>query len=138
MTGARVRTLLIAGLFGLLVARLVQALRGAPMPDLDVTAPRVPSPNHPTVDGGVRSITIAAPAQANPVEVDVDLVAAEAQTRWVEPVDGACPSGYPVKGNLRSGIFHEQGGFAYERTVPDRCYVDAQAAATDGLRPAKR
>jgi hypothetical protein len=27
---------------------------------------------------------------------------------------------------------------AYERTTPDRCYLDADAAEADGLRKAKR
>ena len=57
---------------------------------------------------------------------------------WVEPVDGACPGTHPVKGKLSSKIFHVVGGFNYERTIPDRCYVDAAAAEADGLRPSKR
>lgn len=56
----------------------------------------------------------------------------------VEPVDGECPSGYPVKAKLASGIFHVPGGQNYERTRPDRCYASAAAAEADGLRPAKR
>jgi hypothetical protein len=56
---------------------------------------------------------------------------------WVEPVDGECPEGYPVKLNARSGIFHVPGGRSYERTSPDRCYSTAQAAEADGYRAAK-
>jgi hypothetical protein len=55
---------------------------------------------------------------------------------WVEPVEGACPSSHPVKAALSSGTFHVPGGPAYERSVPDRCYLDAAAAEADGLRPA--
>ena len=51
--------------------------------------------------------------------------------------DGACPDGYPVKAG-HSGIFHVEGGAFYERTVPDRCYRDPQAAEADGYRPARR
>ncbi|MFN8016544.1 MAG: hypothetical protein U0P45_00305 [Acidimicrobiales bacterium] len=58
--------------------------------------------------------------------------------RWVEPVDGACPDGYPVKAKLKSGIYHQPGGLAYDRTVPDRCYASAADAEADGLRAAKR
>lgn len=54
------------------------------------------------------------------------------------PVDGTCPDGYPVKAKLRSGIFHPPGMSAYDRTAPDRCYRDGDAAAADGLRVAKR
>jgi hypothetical protein len=39
---------------------------------------------------------------------------------------------------MKSRIYHLPGMAAYERTVPDRCYVDAAAAEADGLRIAKR
>jgi hypothetical protein len=55
----------------------------------------------------------------------------------VDAVDGVCPTSHPVKGKLASGIFHEPGGRNYERTRADRCYVDATAAESDGLRPSK-
>jgi len=57
---------------------------------------------------------------------------------WVDPVDGACPDGYPIKAKVKSGIYHQPGGLAYERTNPDRCYADAASAEADGLRAAKR
>jgi hypothetical protein len=60
------------------------------------------------------------------------------ETAWVDPVDGACPDGYPIKAKLKSGIFHQPGGLAYDRTKPDRCYATAEAAEADGLRAAKR
>ena len=59
--------------------------------------------------------------------------------RRLEPgADGACPVTHPVKAKLSSGIYHVPGGGNYERTKPDRCYVDAAAAEADGLRAAKR
>jgi hypothetical protein len=61
-----------------------------------------------------------------------------AENGWVEPVDGACPASHPVKAKLASGIFHQPGGLSYEATKPDRCYRDAGAAESDGLRPSKR
>ncbi len=61
-----------------------------------------------------------------------------ASAPWVEPVEGACPSSHPVKGKLKSKIFHLPGMLNYERTSPDRCYLDPAAAEADGLRPAKR
>jgi len=57
---------------------------------------------------------------------------------WVDADDGACPVSHPVKAKLGSGIFHVPGGQMYDRTVPDRCYVDATAAEADGLRASKR
>jgi hypothetical protein len=56
---------------------------------------------------------------------------------WVEPADGACPVSHPVKAKLSSGIFHVPGGMNYDRTKPDRCYVDTAAAEADGLRASK-
>ena len=43
-----------------------------------------------------------------------------------------------IKGKLTSGIYHQPGGFAYDRTHADRCYRDAATAEHDGLRAAKR
>ncbi|HEY7133568.1 MAG TPA: hypothetical protein VIB48_00755 [Acidimicrobiia bacterium] len=56
----------------------------------------------------------------------------------VDPVEGDCPPGFPVKGKRSSGIFHVPGGLSYDRTVPDRCYATAEDAAADGLRAARR
>lgn len=56
----------------------------------------------------------------------------------VEPVDGACPSGYPIKAKSSSKIFHVPGGSSYERTVPDRCYANESDAEADGYRKAQR
>jgi hypothetical protein len=52
--------------------------------------------------------------------------------------DGNCPATHPVKAKVTSGIYHVPGGGNYERTKPDRCYADAEAAEADGLRAAKR
>ena len=51
--------------------------------------------------------------------------------------DGSCPLSHPVKAKLASGIYHVPGGSNYDRTKPDRCYVDRAAAEADGLRAAK-
>ena len=61
-----------------------------------------------------------------------------ASERWIDPVERACPPGFEVKVKLASGIYHLPGMFAYQRTVPDRCYSSAEAAEADGFRPAKR
>lgn len=56
----------------------------------------------------------------------------------VEPADGACPDGYPVKAKLRSRLYHLPGMAAYNRTVPDRCYRSAEDAEADGFSRARR
>ena len=56
---------------------------------------------------------------------------------WVEAVNGACPPSHPVKVKTTSGIYHVPGGQFYDRTRPERCYVDAAAAEADGYRAAK-
>lgn len=58
---------------------------------------------------------------------------------WIEPTtDGDCPPGHPIKAKVSSGIYHRPGGLSYERTRPDRCYADAEAAQADGFRAARR
>ena len=57
---------------------------------------------------------------------------------WVAPEGGICPKTHPVKAKLSSGIFQVEGNAMYQRTNPDRCYQTPEAAAADGLRPAKR
>ena len=57
---------------------------------------------------------------------------------WVEPkADGTCPASHPIKAKVKSGIYHEPGGANYDRTKPDRCYLDAATAEADGLRRSK-
>jgi len=79
-----------------------------------------------------------------PVVADVPVAAVglidtdEPAPGWVEPVDGACPLSHPVKANANSGIYHMPGSQFYERTKPERCYVDAAAAEADGYRAARR
>lgn len=72
-----------------------------------------------------------------PLDTEPVVAPVAAAPRWVLPVDGACPDGYPVKANDNSGIFHVPGGRFYQRTKAERCYVDAAAAAADGYRAAK-
>ena len=56
---------------------------------------------------------------------------------WVEPLDGGCPDGYPIKANNNSGIFHMPGGRFYDRTAAERCYARPEDAEADGYRAAK-
>jgi hypothetical protein len=77
------------------------------------------------------------PPFAKETTVTPEAAAADPAARWVAPVDGSCPDGYPVKANDNSGIFHVPGGRFYDRTVAERCYANAEDAIADGYRPAK-
>lgn len=104
-----------------------------PLSDWEPTAP-LPEPAEvtPLTPEAVAPAPASAPARKKAAPRK------KAVPKSVEPVDGVCPDTHPVKGKLASGLFHLPGGFAYPRTRPDRCYVDAAAAEADGLRPAKR
>ena len=56
---------------------------------------------------------------------------------WVESDTTDAPEGYPVKVNVRSGIYHEPGGRSYDRTRADRWYRSASDAEADGFRASK-
>ena len=86
--------------------------------------------------------TTFAPLAGDPSPNDAPLISASAADAlaaptWVGPVDGACPAGYPIKGNASSRIYHVPGGRFYDRTVPERCYAVAADAEADGYRAAK-
>lgn len=76
-------------------------------------------------------------ARERPPAAEVPSAAGNDRDMWVDPDDDACPSSHPVKAKLGSGIYHLPGGVNYDRTKPDRCYLDATAAESDGLRPSK-
>lgn len=96
-----------------------------------------------TTPGGAPAPAVArSPRTAVDVSALIEAPAAfaavsDGPVRWVPPVDGQCPEGYPVKATANSGIFHVPGGRFYERCVPERCYADADAAIADGYRQAK-
>jgi hypothetical protein len=48
-----------------------------------------------------------------------------------------CPSGYPIKGNASSGIYHVPGGSFYDRTNPEECFATRGAAEAAGYRASK-
>lgn len=79
-------------------------------------------------DAGKKSVSIAA----------TDVTAPTAPATWKAGSGGACPDGYPIKAKVRSGLYHEPGMLAYERTNPDRCYPSGDAAEADGFTRAKR
>jgi hypothetical protein len=89
------------------------------------------------VTGGIEWESAPFPFPPVPRPAPAAQSVAPAVAGWVEPSDGACPVSHPVKAKLSSGIFHVPGGMNYERTRPDRCYVDSAAAERDGLRQSK-
>jgi len=76
-------------------------------------------------------------ASERPPAAEVPSAAESERGTWVSPNSDACPASHPVKAKMSSGIYHLPGGMNYDRTKPDRCYVDAAAAEADGLRPSK-
>jgi hypothetical protein len=99
--------------------------RRVPEPSRDITWDTAPFP-FPPIPRPTHDVPPPAPAPP-PVGPTADPGA-----------DGECPLSHPVKAKLSSGIYHVPGGQNYERTKPDRCYVDAAAAEADGLRASKR
>lgn len=109
-------------------------------------------PSWPPFDSAVRGFAVVSdasvdPGSGHPESGTSDTPGSEASSssvgstpaaqRWVTPIDGMCPGSHPVKANDNSGIFHVPGGRFYNRTVPERCYANAEDAAVDGYRPAK-
>ena len=130
MQGGPLRKLVLLALVLGVVAAVVKALRGEPAPQFAT---------HPSVTGGPRpaptpTAAVEAAKDPEPAAPSPTPTPSNGGVTWVEPLDGACPDGYPVKAKLSSGIFHVPGGLAYERTKPDRCYPDPAAAVADGLR----
>lgn len=159
MRACKVRKLAVVVALGALVALVAKKLRGAPAPQFsnhptvtggpaarpDPLPNLVPAPSDPTVAARAETTLVAAPADptvpppsTEPEPTPEPEAAPDAEQRWVEPVDGECPEGYPIKAKVRSGIFHAPSSPTYERTKPDRCYPSVEAAEADGLRPPKR
>src|SRR5262249_12699698 len=77
-----------------------------------------------------------APAAAKAAKATKKAATATATvSAWVEPTGDVCPTTHPVKGKLGSKIFHLPGMLNYERTRPDRCYRDGDAAEPSAERP---
>jgi hypothetical protein len=47
---------------------------------------------------------------------------------------GACPEGYPIKGNASSLIYHAPGTSSFDVTEPEICFATAEAAEAAGYR----
>lgn len=131
------RLVVLAGVVAGAVAA-VRALTSSkdplPAPAAPSSEPWPPLPTEP-VEPTPAPPKEAAPVTAVPEPDGVPI----GNASFVEPTEGGeCPDGFPIKAKLRSKIFHAPGQLNYDRTTPDRCYVDAAAAEADGLRAAKR
>jgi hypothetical protein len=100
-----------------------------------VPAPAIPHPHE--VEQFTAMAVPSTPTFPAPATAVAAPASAGAGADWILPVDGACPDGYPIKANDNSGIFHVPGGRFYDRTVPERCYANTEAAERDGYRRAK-
>ena len=98
------------------------------------------APEWPPLDASEPASAAPVGFEAIPTDDSPAVDAAETATdgpTWVEPVDGGCPDGYPVKAKENSGIYHVPGGRFYDRTVPERCYARTDDAEADGYRASK-
>ena len=121
-----------------------------PEPDLDV----VPAPQPVEITPPVPPAATSTPAKKAPAATQEPVAKKAAAAKkapakkvakkaappapFVEPIEGVCPTSHPVKAKLSSRLFHLPGMFAYDRTRPDRCYLDGAAAVADGFTSAKR
>ena len=86
----------------------------------------------------VPAAPVASAKKAAPRKAAARKAPAGSAAAWVEPDGKACPPTHPVKAKLASRLYHLPGMLAYDRTIPDRCYVDPAAAEADGFSRAKR
>lgn len=61
----------------------------------------------------------------------------EKEPTWVQPVDGECPEGFPIKARFATGHFHVPGDRGYDKIVPDCCYPSIADAEADGFTPSR-
>ncbi|MEY2454006.1 MAG: hypothetical protein QOD92_3580 [Acidimicrobiaceae bacterium] len=102
----------------------------APAPVVSAPVAKKPAEKKPAAKKTEPAKKAAAPAKKVAVKKRIPA--------WVDPSGTICPKTHPVKGKLSSNIYQVPGNFAYERTTPDRCYKNTDAAEDDGLRAAKR
>ena len=98
--------------------------------------PAMPAVEPGADPAGARTPPAAAPARR--VRKEGARRVRRAARPWVEATDHDCPPSHPVKAKLSSMLYHLPGMAFYNRTRPDRCYVDAAAAEADGFTRAKR
>ena len=68
----------------------------------------------------------------------IDALNAGDTSYWPAEGDHNCPDEFPVKGNASSRIYHLPGESSYDATIPEICFVFAEAAEAMGFRARKR
>jgi hypothetical protein len=61
----------------------------------------------------------------------------ETTPKWVRPVNGECPEGFPIKARFATGHFHAPGDRGYDKITPDCCYPTVEDAERDGFTPSR-
>lgn len=129
------------------VARLQERAQGgrrgtAPAQQVAPTQPRSPvAPPPPPQPASKAPLWAAAGAAVAVAVVAVIVLSGGGDGSGTAPQGGSCAASEPVKGNIsQSGekIYHQPGDAFYERTVPEECFSDGQAAEAAGYRAAKR
>jgi hypothetical protein len=108
----------------------VEQARPSPATEAAPAAPAAPAAAASSPAASSPSAPTGTAAEAAP--------ASRAEAAWVDPEGRVCPPSHPIKGKLKSRLFHAPGMFAYDRTIPDRCYASEDEAAADGLSRARR
>ena len=123
--------------------------------DVEPPAPVVPRPTPPVKKAPAQKIPAARKGAANKKapgtrkapgtkrapaakKIRAEAPPTSGRITWVGPTGRICPPSHPVKAKLSSRIFHLPGMAAYNRTTPDRCYVDESSAVEDGFTRSKR
>jgi hypothetical protein len=100
-------------------------------------ATAIDPPTWPPLADADATGSTTAPVDPTMTGPDAPGVADDTSPAWVLPDDGQCPDGYPIKVNVKTGIYHVPGGRFYARAVPERCYANEASAEADGYRRAK-
>jgi hypothetical protein len=99
--------------------------------------------------GDAQAVTTSADAGAAPISQSGAAVAAPVDaTGPLGPAttpEGAvagngtteCPSGFPIKGNAQSMLYHDASSRSYARTAAEFCFASPEAAEAAGYRPAR-
>ena len=112
---------------GAIAARVLRRPRPAPVAPTPVRRRPRREPVTPTARPPTRPLTPRRPTRG-----------AAAEARGSSRAGDVCPTSHPVKAKLASKIFHLPGIGDYDRTKPDRCYVDAGRGRGRRPAPAKR
>jgi NAD(P) transhydrogenase subunit alpha len=121
--------------------QIVHEMTRQRLADAGVTAVSTPS----TVATEAAADRSEASASAEPGSTPSSPVSADGENGTSSTPQGAvagngsrhCPTGYPIKGNAPTGIYHEPGSASYEQTIPEFCFDSTTAAEAAGYRASR-